>query len=233
MALLCGLVGCGSSEKAPPQDATAFVARLNQEMGALSDELNAASWTQATYITPDTQLLTAHANERFLAYFSKAVAEAHQYEKAPGDEATARALALLKEGVPAPAPDDAAKRAELAKLAAGLESAYGEGKYCVDKAGKPDCRNIDQLSDTLATSRDWDTLTEAWAGWHSVAKPMRQDYQRFVTLANEGARELGYADLGALWRSGYDMSPEDFEQEVERLWGQVRPLYEQMHSYCR
>jgi peptidyl-dipeptidase A len=233
MALATGLAACNGKPQAPKQDAAAFVARLNEEMGALSDELNAAGWTQATYITPDTQLLSAHANDRYLAYFSKAVADARQYEQTPKDAATTRALALLKQGVSAPAPDDAAKRAELAKLAAGLEAAYGEGKYCVDKAGKQECRNIDQLSETLAGSRDFATLTEAWAGWHSIAKPMRQDYQRFVALANEGARELGYADLGAMWRSGYDMSPEAFEQEVERLWGQVKPLYEQMHCYAR
>ena len=141
MALATGLAACNGKPQAPKQDAAAFVARLNQDMGALSDELNAAGWTQATYITPDTQLLSARANERYLAYFSKAVAEARQYEQTPKDDATARALALLKLGVSAPAPDDAAKRAELAKLAAGLEAAYGEGKYCVDKGGKQECRN--------------------------------------------------------------------------------------------
>lgn len=233
VALATALASCGGKPAGQSEDAAAFVARLNSEMGTLSDELNAAGWVQATYITPDTQLLTARANERYLAYFSKAVAEARRHEQAPKDEATARALSLLKLGVAAPAPDDTAKRAELAKLAAGLEAAYGEGKSCIDKNGKQDCRNIDQLSETLATSRDYATLTEAWAGWHSVAKPMRSDYQRFVALANEGARELGYADLGAMWRSGYDMTPEAFEQEVERLWGQVKPLYEQMHCYAR
>jgi peptidyl-dipeptidase A len=235
-AAVAGLLGCSPQAPAPSHKAETgdeFVARLNTEMGALGDELNAAGWVQATYITADTQLLSARANERFLAYFSKAVAEARQYDGQKLSEPSARAIQLLKLGVPAPAPDDPVKRGELATLIARLEATYGEGKYCVDKAGKQDCRNIDQLSDTLAHSRDYAALTEAWTGWHTISRPMRKDYERFVELANEGSRELGYADLGAMWRSGYDMSPADFDKEVERLWSQVQPLYEQLHCYTR
>ena len=85
----------------------------------------------------------------------------------------------------------------------------------------------------MAKSRNYDELTEAWKGWHSIAPPMRTDYARFVDLGNEGARELGFKDLGAMWRAGYDMTPEAFEQETERLWAQVQPLYEDLHCYAR
>ena len=235
-AAVSALVACAPQPATPPtaqESAPAFVARLNQEMGALSDELNAAGWVQATYITADTQLLNARANERYLEYFSRAAAQASRYDAQNLDPATARSLYLLRQGVSAPAPNDPAKRSELATLAARLEASYGEAKYCVDQGGTRTCRNIDALSDTLATSRDYEVLTEAWTGWHSTARPLRQDYVRFVELANEGARELGFADLGALWRSGYDMTPEAFETETERLWSQVQPLYGQMHCYAR
>ena len=36
-----------------------------------------------------------------------------------------------------------------------------------------------------------------------------------------------------MWRSGYDMSPVEFEAETERLWSQVKPLYEALHCYVR
>ena len=235
-AAVAALVACAPKPAVPPalqESAPAFVARLNQELGALSDERNAADWVQSTYITGDTQLLHARANERYLAYFSRAAKQARQYEGQTLDTATARSLALLTLGESGPAPSDPAKRSELATLATRLEATYGEAKYCVAKGGAQHCRNIDELSDTLATSRDYDALTEAWAGWHSTARPMRQDYARFVELANEGARELGYANLGALWRSGYDMTPAAFDTEVERLWSQVQPLYAQLHCYAR
>ena len=101
-----------------------------------------------------------------------------------------------------------------------MTSMYGAGKYC--PKGPESCQNIDDISKTLATSRDWDQQLEAWTGWHSIAPPMRKDYQRFVELANEGAQGLGYKDLGELWRAGYDMSAAEFESETERLWTQVK-----------
>jgi peptidyl-dipeptidase A len=126
---------------------------------------------------------------------------------------------------------------ELAELSTELDAMYGEAKYCppgakleVEKSG---CKTIDDLGETIATSRNYQELTEAWAEWHSTAKPMRAKYQRFVELANEGARELGFEDLGVLWRSRYDMPVADFEKEADRLWGQVEPLYKGLHCYAR
>ena len=116
---------------------------------------------------------------------------------------------------------------------------YGEGKYCPKgktllKFSKDDngCKNLDELSEIIATSRNYDELTEAWAGWHSIARPMRAKYQRFVELANEGARELGFNDLGEMWRSRYDMPAADFEKEAARLYEQVKPLYQQPALLC-
>ncbi len=62
---------------------------------------------------------------------------------------------------------------------------------------------------------------------------MRQRYARFVELSNQGAREMGFKDTGAMWRAGYDMTPEQFNAELERLWQQVRPLYLSLHTYVR
>jgi peptidyl-dipeptidase A len=138
---------------------------------------------------------------------------------------------LLRQGLSTPAPDDPAKREELTTLSTRMRSMYSAAKWC--PGGPETCRNLDQLADTLVKSRDWDEELEAWKGWHTTSRPMRKDYQRFVELVNEGARELGYGDLGEMWRSGYDMSPVEFEAETERLWKQVKPLYDGMHCYAR
>jgi peptidyl-dipeptidase A len=204
---------------------------VNGELTALSQEAQAAGFTLDTFITPDTQLLNAKANDRYLAYLSKAVAEAKRYDTHELSPASARALMKLRLNVAAPAPDDAHKRARLTQLEAQLEAKYGEGKYCPQ--GPASCRNLDQLSDTLARSRNYDELTEAWKGWHGVGAGMRADYREFVALANEGARELGFKNLGVMWRAGYDMSPEEFDAESERLWQQVKPLYDGLHCYAR
>jgi len=240
LVLLCGCAPRGSGAPAGAasgqaaaanQSADEFVARVNGELTARAQEAQAAGFTLDTFITPDTQLLNARANDRYLAYLSKAVAEAKRYDGQKLSPATARALIKLRLNVAAPAPDDAQKRARLTQLEAQLEAKYGEGKYC--PTGPASCKNLDQLSDILASSRNYDELTDAWKGWHSVGAGMREDYTQFVALANEGARELGFKDLGVMWRAGYDMSPEEFDAESERLWQQVKPLYDGLHCYAR
>jgi len=226
--------GTGATAKAETADE--FITRVNREMLEVGKELNAAQWVQQTYITDDTEMLSAKANERYLEYFSGAVEEAKRFDpKQISNPDTARAMELLKLGVAAgiyaPAPSDPAKRAELAAILARLDGMYGAGQYC--PKGPDSCLHIDELSKTIAKSRNYDELTEAWKGWHSIAPPMRKDYARLVELGNEGARELGFKDLGAMWRSGYDMTPEAFEQVTERLWAQVQPLYQDLHCYAR
>jgi peptidyl-dipeptidase A len=231
VALLAGCSGKAPVEAPQKENADAFVARVNTEMAALGRESAAAGFAYATFINPDTEFLNAKANERYLEYFSAAVAAAKAYEKDQLSPVADRSLKLLKLGVAAPAPPDAVKRAELAALASKMEGMYGAAKYC--PKGPESCKDQTQLVDVMARSRNYDELLDTWQGWHSTARPMRPDYVRFVELANEGARELGFADLGAMWRSGYDMAPDEFTKEAERLWGQVKPLYGALHCYVR
>lgn len=232
---LCALplLACQHGPSTPPAAAeapkSAFVARVNRELKPLLAQWEQAEWVKATYITHDTEQLAAHFHQRVMAYQSQAVREAARFDGQPLSPKTARAIARLKTAMSLPAPSDEAQRATLAALSASLGSAYGKGKFC--EAGR--CQTLGELSEIMATSRDYDALLRAWAGWRTIARPMRGDFERFVKLANAGAKELGFSDLGALWKSGYDMPPEAFEAEVERLWTQVKPLYEQLHCYVR
>jgi peptidyl-dipeptidase A len=246
---LLALAGCGSREAAAPAGGSAaatagapaagaasetpdeFVARVNRELTVLAQEAQAAAFTQDTYIGPDTELLAARATERYLAYLSRAVAEAQRYDGRTLSAATARALLKLRLNVAAPAPDDPEKRARMTQLEARMQRRYAEGRYC--PRGPKSCKSIDELQELMATSRDYAQLLDAWRGWHGIGAGMRDDYTEFVALANEGARELGFADLGAMWRSGYDMPPQAFEELGERLWQQVQPLYVSLQCYAR
>jgi peptidyl-dipeptidase A len=234
--VLLVLGGCAREAAAPPaaakpESADEFVARVNKDLTEVDQELAAAGWTQDTYITVDTQLLSARSNDRYLAYLTHALDEARRFDGQTLTPQAARALMRLRLNVAAPAPADAAKRARMTQLEAQLEAKYGEGKYC--PAGPASCKNVDQLSDILAKSRNYDELTQAWKGWHDVGAGMRADYTEFVALANEGARNLGFKDLGVMWRANYDMAPEAFDAESERLWQQVKPLYDGLHCYAR
>jgi len=218
-----------SAEKARRADAEEFVRRTNGKYEEMRVERAASAWAHATYINQDTALLSARAQERWLKFRSGAVEEAKRYDGIELEPLTRRAINSIKWGATLPAPDNDAKRRELSEIMARMEGMYGSGKHCPN--GPESCRDLEKLSQVMARSRDYDELLDAWRGWRTISPPIRADYQRFVELGNEGARTLGFNDMGELWRSGYDMPVADFGDEVERLWSQVSPLYEQLHCY--
>ncbi len=174
----------------------------------------------------------AEANDRAIARQTALIYESRKFDGLPLPPDAARKMLLLKLGIGLPAPSDPALRAETTQKAAELDAAYGRGKYCPDS--NPDhCLGIDDINIKMAQSHDPKELAALWAGWHAVGKPMRGDYARLAELSNQGARELGFADTGALWRSQYDMTPEEFSADIERLWTQVEPLYRELHTYVR
>ena len=220
---------------APPKpsqaaDAKAFVDRVDGEMRTLVVASGKAEWDKNTNITDETEKAAADANEKLMEYMAGAIKQATSFNDSTIDPDTQRKLHLLKvTASPPPAPSDPDKRKRLAELGARMEGLYGKGKACEGKK----CKDLGQLEDIMASSRKYDELLKAWTGWHQIAVELRPLYQEFVGLANEGAKEIGYKDLGELWRAGYDMSPADFEAEAERLWTQVSPLYNQLHCYVR
>jgi peptidyl-dipeptidase A len=232
-ALLCACDQAPSPAQTQASNETAdeFVARVNARLTELGEVAEAAGFVQSTYITPDTEMLNARSNEPYLEFISEAAAESKRYDGQQLSAENARSLKLLKLLVSAPAPLDAAKRRELTTLTSRLEAMYGEAKFCPD--GPQSCKTLDELSDTLSRSRNYDELTIAWKGWHDIGAPMREPYTKFAGLANEGARELGFKDLGVMWRSGYDMPAEEFDQMAEKLWQQVKPLYNELHCDAR
>ncbi len=221
--------------KAPEgETADQFVARVNEEMRKIYPELNAAQWTSSTYINSDTEMLTAKANERFLTQLNKWIEESRKFEGQKMSPESARAIRLLKLSVAMPPPKDPKKLEELTGIATKMEGVYGSGEYCTGEGSARKCRQLGELEDVLRDpAASYEEQLDAWQGWHTISQPMRKDYTRFVELINTGAKDLGYADTGELWRSGYDMTPAEIAAETDRLWLQVKPLYEQLHCYTR
>ncbi|GAB2500360.1 M2 family metallopeptidase [Pseudoxanthomonas sangjuensis] len=242
-ACLAALAACKKPEQpagsaatpSVPKDENAdqFVARVNDELREMYPELSASQWLSATYINDDTQLLEAKYNERYLAQLNGWIEQARRFEGQQMKPETARAIQLLKLMTAMPAPKDPEKLAELAQIASRMGGMYGSGSYCTGEGDGKKCRQIGELSQVLASNRDYGKQLDAWQGWHTISIPMKQDYVRFAELVNEGAKEMGYADAGEMWRSGYDMPPAQIAAETDRLWGQVKPLYEQLHCYAR
>jgi len=227
--------GCRPPGTASPtvEEAHQFIDRAEKRLETLGRKAARAGWVQNNFITVDTQRIAADAQSDFAAAVTEIALEARRFERleVPGDDG--RKLKLLKLQLAAPAPNNPSERDELSNLGSWLKAEYGKGKYCRNPGGKQECLDIDQASNILASSRDPGELVDVWQGWHRVGAPMRSRYARFVELSNKGARELGFPDTGAMWRSNYDMPPEAFAVEVDRLWAQVEPLYLSLHAYVR
>ncbi|MDQ3494448.1 MAG: M2 family metallopeptidase [Pseudomonadota bacterium] len=216
------------------ETADEFIVRVNAEFREMYPELTASQWLAATYINDDSQLLSAKGNERWLTQLNRWIEQARRFEGQQMSPETARAIMLLKLGTAMPPPRDPVKLAELTRIATKMEGMYGSGTYCRTEGESERCRQLGELEDVLRDpGASYDTQLDAWQGWHTIAVPMRKDYTSFVSLINEGARDLGFADAGEIWRAGYDMPPAQIAAETDRLWGQVQPLYEQLHCYAR
>jgi peptidyl-dipeptidase A len=222
-------------EKTPTAaEATRFVSEAEARLAEVNVEQQRAAWVAENFITYDTQIIAAQANEKQINLGVDLAKKAARFDNVPNPSYdTRRKLDLIKLALTTPGPSDPKKTAEMAKIAAELDAMYGAAKYCPPNAPADQCLDVEAITKIMHSERDPQRLLEVWRGWHSIAPPMKPLYSRFVELADEGARELGYKDVGAMWRSKYDMPPEAFAAEVDRLWNQVKPLYDSLHCYVR
>jgi peptidyl-dipeptidase A len=224
------LIQAQAASKPTVAEAEQFMNQAEARLNEIEVKAARASWVQENFITDDTEALSADSQDQLTAATTELIEQSKRFDGLSLPPELARKFMLLRLSLTAPAPKDPALRKEMTQIAASLDADYGKGKYC----RKPDdCLDITAIERIMGDSRDPNELKDVWVGWHKVGAPMRQRYGRFVQLSNQGAQELGFKDTGALWRAGYDMTPDQFSAEVERLWQQVRPLYLSLHTYVR
>jgi peptidyl-dipeptidase A len=241
LALLC-LAGWAAPARAAAtvDEARQFLKKAEADLLDLAIKADRASWIQNTYITEDTEQQAAYQLERLGVRRVELAKEAARFDGVTLPADLARQMTRLKTALTLAPPSDPAAAAEVTRLGTAMEGVYGKGKWCppagyakTGEEGEDGCLDINAMTRILRKSRDPKLLLDVWKNWHAVGAPIRKDYQRFVTLSNQGAAELGFHDTGVLWRSGYDMPPDAFAREVDRLWEQVRPLYVSLHAYVR
>ena len=232
VGLLATMLVSGCAESGPTvEEARAFVDDAEARLLEVWIDAARAGWVQSNFITDDTIAIAASAQTVVIGATMGLATEAARFDGVALPEETRRKLLLLKTSMGLAAPADPALQAELAGITTSMESTYGRGVYCPGDG--EDCLDLPQMERMFAESRDTDELLDLWTGWRTISPPLRSPYVRFTELANAGARDLGFTDLGELWRAGYDMPPDQFTVELERLWTQVRPLYESLHCHVR
>lgn len=229
VAVACG----GGMPTATAEDAQKFVTEANATLLRLGVEQQQAEWVAENFITDDTEALGARASQALNDAAARFAKEAVRFDKVETAADVRRQLTLLKVALVLASPSDPTQAEEMSKLVSSMTGEYGKGKWCADPAKPDSCLDVGGVTEVLATSRDPKRLREVWEGWQTISVPMKKDYTRFVELANAGAKEVSFNDTGAMWRGKYDMAPDDFTKELDRLWEQVKPLYLTLHSYVR
>lgn len=210
-------------------EAAAFVADAERQLAEASEYAGRVAWVRATNITYDTMWLEAKANAEYTELSVKLANEAARFNDVEVPFDVRRKLNILTQGIVLPAPNKPGAATELAEITTRLDSTYATGKFEYEG----EMITLDEASQILAASRDPAETKALYEGWRTISPVMADDYTRMVDIANEGARELGFDDVGAMWRSGYDMEPDAFAAETDRLWSQVQPFYENLHCYVR
>lgn len=213
-------------QKVTAEDAAAFVADAEKRLTEIAEYAARIAWVNANFVTHDTTALNAQVGEDYTKLGVELANEAKKFNGLDLPYDVNRKIEMIKLGLTLPAPADAEKTKQLAQITSKLDSLYAKGK-------SPDGRSLGELSQVLRESRDADEQLKAWTGWREISKEMRPLYKQMVDIANEGSKELGYADTGTMWRSKYDMPADDFANEMDRLWGQVQPLYKALHCHVR
>ena len=237
LALSASLVACNNETNSDPiepkltsEDAKVFVLGAQQALEKLQLPAAQASWVYQTHINQDTAALSAYMSEKFSSLSTKLAKQAADFNNVEVDKDTRRKLDLMRNSLVLPAPANSEKSTRLSQITADLEGMYGSGEYC---RSEDDCLGITDMSNVMATSRDEPLLLEMWQGWRTISPPMKVLFEEEVLLANEGAKELGFDDISELWRGSYDMPANDFGIELDRLWDQVKPLYDALHCHVR
>jgi peptidyl-dipeptidase A len=228
-AAACATAPAETDAQATPEAAGAYVDAAERELTEQLEYAARVAWVYNTNITHDTEWLLQRSDARLTETLVRMASGAAQYQGLDLPADTERKLNLLRLAITLPAPQTEGAAAQLAEITTRLSSTYSTGR--IDYQGRE--VTLDELETLMGTERNPARLEEMWTKWRAVAAPMAQDYGRMVEIANQGARDLGFADVGQMWLSNYDMPPDEMEAEVERLWGQMQPFYEQLHCYVR
>ena len=222
-----------SSQQAPAlneSDVETFLERVELEDKTLGPVASSAYWLQANFITYDSQKVVADYGKRFQLLALERARQASTFDDVEVSEENRRKLNLIKNSFVMPSPLDDTLAGEIANIMAELDAMYGAGEHCF---GEGDCYDLEAFEGVIDNSRDPDELLKAWEGWRNIGTPMKDKYLRMVEIGNLGAKDLGYEGLTDLWFSQYDMPAEEFLAETDRVWGELKPLYDALHCHVR
>ncbi len=212
------------------EDLENFLEQVEKENNEEGPVIYSASWISSNFITYDSQKVIADYATRYTLKSLERARKASEFDNIETSSKNRRMLDILKGSFVMPPPLDKELASELSQISTSLEAMYGSGEYCFEEN---DCYDLEAFESIIDNSRDPNELIKAWQGWHEISKPMRPMYMRMVEIGNQGSIDLGYNGLSDLWFSKYDMPAQDFLNDTDRVWEEVKPLYDALHCHVR
>ncbi|MBL32832.1 MAG: peptidyl-dipeptidase [Gammaproteobacteria bacterium] len=207
-----------------------FLTEVEEENKKDGPIISSASWISSNFITFDSQKVIADYGTRYTLNSLEKARKASSFDNIKTSPENNRMLKILKSSFVMPPPLDESLASELSKITTSLEAMYGSGEYCYEDGH---CFDLEAFEAIIDKSRNPKQLLSAWRGWHEIGKPMKPMYLRMVEIGNKGSKDLGYEGLSDLWFSKYDMSADEFLNETDRVWDEVKPLYDALHCHVR
>ena len=230
---VCAIVtSCGQTgeQSLTSEDLEIFLESVEQENLIEGPTVSSASWISSNFITYDSQKVIADYSKRYTLKALETSRKASSFNELSTTSSNRRQLELLKGSFVMPPPFNDDLAGELSDISTKLEAMYGSGKHCYEDGL---CLDLEAFENIIDSSRDSNELLKAWTGWHEIGKPMKPMYLRMVDIGNQGSQDLGFDGLSDLWFSKYDMPAEEFLAETDRVWDEVKPLYEALHCHVR
>jgi len=207
-----------------------FLNNIEEENKKDGPIIYSASWISSNFITYDSQKVIADYGTRYTLKSLERSREASAFDDLSTSTENRRMLNILKSSFVMPPPLNKELATELSSITTSLEAMYGSGEHCYEDGS---CYDLEAFESIIDNSRNPEELLKAWHGWHEIGKPMKPMYMRMVDIGNQGSRDLGYQGLSDLWFSKYDMPADDFLNETDRVWEEVKPLYDALHCHVR
>ncbi|CRK96558.1 CLUMA_CG009925, isoform A [Clunio marinus] len=192
----------------------------------------AAQWAFETNVNEVTQIDALAAQQRYSDYMRSIWEQIKLIDKTSlYDENLHRQLKLLASIGPSALPADQLDRYN--RIINDMLAIYNSATICgYEQPFQCSLRLQPHLKEIMAKSRDWDELTWVWTEWRRKAgKPIRDLFEQLTDLTNEAANYNNYKDAAEYWSFQFDTP--NFRYEMEDVWKEILPLYEQLHTYVR
>ncbi|CAL1546901.1 unnamed protein product [Lymnaea stagnalis] len=210
-------------------DVKQFLQDYNRATQTIWNEVAEAEYALRTNITDENEAIftrkVKQQAEHDMSWHNKSL----EYNSCDMTELERRQFKAAQE-LGTSAQTDPKKSDKLTEVTNKMSDIYSQAQVCLAPGN---CLAMNPgLSNLMSKSRDYEELLAAWTGWRdATGKKMKYLYVEYVDLLNDALRKAGYKDAGESWRSSYETPT--LERDLEDLFVQIRPLYEQLHAYVR